>query len=183
MPGKLADVARQARVSEATVSRVLNGKPGISDATRQAVLTALDVIGYERPTHLRSRKARMVGLVVPELAEPDLPGGCRGGRRRARAAWVQRGALHPHREHVGGAVRRDAARAPGLGNDLRRRAVRRGRRTARPLHAVEAAAAAGRARECGCGQHRLPARFDRRRGRDGAGVRAPHVPRVTSASA
>ena len=42
MPGKLADVARQARVSEATVSRVLNGKPGISDATRQAVLTALD---------------------------------------------------------------------------------------------------------------------------------------------
>lgn len=73
MAGKLADVARQARVSEATVSRVLNGKPGISDATRQAVLTALDVIGYERPTHLRSRKARMVGLVVPELGNPIFP--------------------------------------------------------------------------------------------------------------
>src|SRR3954453_15302076 len=73
MPGKLADVARQARVSEATVSRVLNGKPGISESTRQAVLTALDVIGYERPTHLRSRKARMVGLVVPELANPIFP--------------------------------------------------------------------------------------------------------------
>src|SRR6185503_4921925 len=73
MPGKLADMARQARVSEATVSRVLNGKPGISDATRQAVLTALDVIGYDRPTHLRSRKARMVGLVVPELANPIFP--------------------------------------------------------------------------------------------------------------
>src|SRR4051812_630215 len=73
MPGKLADVARQARVSEATVSRVLNGKPGISDATRQAVLAALDVIGYEGPAHLRSRKARMVGLVVPELANPIFP--------------------------------------------------------------------------------------------------------------
>src|ERR1700751_255320 len=73
MPGKLADVARQARVSEATVSRVLTGKPGISDATRAAVLTALDVIGYERPTHLRSRKARMVGLVVPELGNPIFP--------------------------------------------------------------------------------------------------------------
>src|SRR3954471_18550281 len=73
MPGKLADVARQARVSEATVSRVLNGKPGISDATREAVLTALDVIGYERPTNLRTRKARMVGLVVPELANPIFP--------------------------------------------------------------------------------------------------------------
>jgi DNA-binding LacI/PurR family transcriptional regulator len=71
--GKLADIARQARVSEATVSRVLNGKPGVSDATRAAVLTALDVIGYERPTHLRSRKARMVGLVVPELGNPIFP--------------------------------------------------------------------------------------------------------------
>jgi DNA-binding LacI/PurR family transcriptional regulator len=73
MAGKLADVAKQAGVSEATVSRVLNGKPGISDATRAAVLTALDVIGYERPTHLRVRHARMVGLVVPELQNPIFP--------------------------------------------------------------------------------------------------------------
>jgi DNA-binding LacI/PurR family transcriptional regulator len=69
----LADVAKQAGVSEATVSRVLNGKPGISDATRAAVLTALDVIGYERPTHLRVRRARMVGLVLPELQNPIFP--------------------------------------------------------------------------------------------------------------
>src|ERR1700761_3712472 len=73
MAGRLADVAKQAGVSEATVSRVLNGRPGISDATRAAVLTALDVIGYERPTHLRGRKARMVGLVVPELQNPIFP--------------------------------------------------------------------------------------------------------------
>ena len=73
MAGRLADVAKQAGVSEATVSRVLNGKPGISDATRAAVLTALDVIGYERPTHLRVRRARMVGLVVPELQNPIFP--------------------------------------------------------------------------------------------------------------
>src|ERR1700686_59495 len=73
MAGRLADVAKQAGVSEATVSRVLNGKPGISDATRAAVLTALDVIGYERPTHLRVRRARMVGLVLPELQNPIFP--------------------------------------------------------------------------------------------------------------
>src|SRR6202140_1649199 len=73
MAGRLADVAKQAGVSEATVSRVLNGKPGISDATRAAVLTALDVIGYERPTHLRVRRARMVGLIVPELQNPIFP--------------------------------------------------------------------------------------------------------------
>jgi DNA-binding LacI/PurR family transcriptional regulator len=73
VPGKLSDVAKQAGVSEATVSRVLNGRPGISDATRAAVLTALDVIGYERPTQLRGRKGRMVGLVVPELQNPIFP--------------------------------------------------------------------------------------------------------------
>src|SRR6202158_151553 len=73
MARRLADVAKQAGVSEATVSRVLNGKPGISDATRAAVLTALDVIGYERPTHLRVRRARMVGLVLPELQNPIFP--------------------------------------------------------------------------------------------------------------
>jgi DNA-binding LacI/PurR family transcriptional regulator len=73
MAGKLADIAKQAGVSEATVSRVLNGKSGISDATRAAVLTALDVIGYERPTQLRGRKARMVGLIVPELQNPIFP--------------------------------------------------------------------------------------------------------------
>jgi DNA-binding LacI/PurR family transcriptional regulator len=69
----LAEVAKQAGVSEATVSRVLNGKSGISDATRAAVLTALDVIGYERPTQLRRGRARMVGLVVPELQNPIFP--------------------------------------------------------------------------------------------------------------
>lgn len=73
MSRKLADVAKQAGVSEATVSRVLNGRPGISEATRAAVLTALDVIGYERPTHLRARRARMVGLIVPELQNPVFP--------------------------------------------------------------------------------------------------------------
>jgi DNA-binding LacI/PurR family transcriptional regulator len=73
VPRHLADVAKQAGVSEATVSRVLNGKPGISEATRAAVLTALDVIGYERPTQLRRGQARMVGLVVPELQNPIFP--------------------------------------------------------------------------------------------------------------
>jgi DNA-binding LacI/PurR family transcriptional regulator len=73
VPRKLADVAKQAGVSEATVSRVLNGRAGISEATRAAVLTALDVIGYERPTHLRVRRARMVGLIVPELQNPVFP--------------------------------------------------------------------------------------------------------------
>lgn len=73
MVARLADIAAQAGVSEATVSRVLNGKPGVSDATRRAVLTALDVLGYERPERLRSRSAGLVGLITPELENPIFP--------------------------------------------------------------------------------------------------------------
>ncbi|HEX2130670.1 MAG TPA: LacI family DNA-binding transcriptional regulator [Actinophytocola sp.] len=70
---RLSEVAQKVGVSEATVSRVLNGKPGVSEATRQAVLTALDVLGYERPTQLRGERARLVGLVLPELQNPIFP--------------------------------------------------------------------------------------------------------------
>src|SRR5882724_2360795 len=73
MTRRLAEVAKYAGVSEATVSRVLNGKPGISETTRMTVLTALDVLGYERPTKLRGERARLVGLVLPELQNPIFP--------------------------------------------------------------------------------------------------------------
>jgi alanine racemase len=73
MRARLQDIAAQAEVSEATVSRVLNDRPGVSAETRQAVLTALDVLGYERPARLRKRSAGLVGLVVPELDNPIFP--------------------------------------------------------------------------------------------------------------
>jgi len=73
MTRRLADVARKVGVSEATVSRVLNDKPGVSDATREKILTALDVLGYERPSKLRGERARLVGLVLPELQNPIFP--------------------------------------------------------------------------------------------------------------
>ncbi|MET8832700.1 LacI family DNA-binding transcriptional regulator [Micromonospora sp. NPDC004540] len=73
MRARLSDIAQQAEVSEATVSRVLNDRPGVAPETRQAVLTALDVLGYERPARLRKRSAGLVGLVVPELDNPIFP--------------------------------------------------------------------------------------------------------------
>ncbi|MEU4624039.1 LacI family DNA-binding transcriptional regulator [Actinoplanes sp. NPDC023801] len=73
MTKRLAEVAKKAGVSEATVSRVLNGRSGVSEATRTSVLTALDVLGYERPTKLRGERARLVGLVLPELQNPIFP--------------------------------------------------------------------------------------------------------------
>ncbi|MGW0560912.1 LacI family DNA-binding transcriptional regulator [Streptomyces sp. NPDC003016] len=72
-PPRLAHIAEHASVSEATVSRVLNGKPGVADTTRQRVLAALDVLGYERPVRLRRRSAGLIGLVTPELTNPIFP--------------------------------------------------------------------------------------------------------------
>lgn len=73
MQTRLADIAQQAQVSTATVSRVLNGRPGVSGGTRQAVLAALDVLGYERPASLTTKSVGLVGLVVPELTNPVFP--------------------------------------------------------------------------------------------------------------
>lgn len=73
MSRRLAEVAEKVGVSEATVSRVLNEKPGVGAATREAVLTALDVLGYERPSKLRGQRARLVGLFLPELQNPIFP--------------------------------------------------------------------------------------------------------------
>ncbi|MEV0994127.1 LacI family DNA-binding transcriptional regulator [Nonomuraea sp. NPDC050202] len=73
MPRRLSDVAAFAGVSVATVSRVLHDKPGIAQATRDTVLTALDVFGYERPQKLRNQRAPLIGLVLPELQNPIFP--------------------------------------------------------------------------------------------------------------
>lgn len=72
-PPRLVHIAEHASVSEATVSRVLNGKPGVAATTRQRVLAALDVLGYERPVRLRQRSAGLIGLVTPELTNPIFP--------------------------------------------------------------------------------------------------------------
>ncbi|MEU3272466.1 LacI family DNA-binding transcriptional regulator [Saccharomonospora sp. NPDC006951] len=70
---RLADIAERAKVSEATVSRVLNGKQGVAATTRQAVLTAMDQLGFERPVRTRQRSAGLIGLLIPELDNPIFP--------------------------------------------------------------------------------------------------------------
>ena len=161
---RLAEVAKKVGVSEATVSRVLNGKAGVSDSTREAVLTALDVLGYERPTQLRgaARPAHRPGAA--RTAEPDLPRARRGHRRRAGPARVHPGALHPHRRRpVRGRLRGHAARAARVGGRVRRRPLRRARRPARPLPAAAQPRRPRRADQRGDRQPRLPVRGHRRR--------------------
>ncbi|MEY9855871.1 DNA-binding LacI/PurR family transcriptional regulator [Catenulispora sp. GAS73] len=73
MATKLTEVAAFAGVSLATVRRVLNDQPSIAQETRERVLTALDVLGHERPSKLRGHRAGLVGLVVPDLQNPIFP--------------------------------------------------------------------------------------------------------------
>lgn len=70
---RLSEVAARAGVSVSTVSRVLNDKAGVQESVRRSVLTAVDVLGYERPAALRHRAAGLVGLLLPELDNPIFP--------------------------------------------------------------------------------------------------------------
>lgn len=70
---RLSDIAERAGVSAATVSRVLNGRPTVSQRARTAVLGALEELGYERPQRQRRRSDGLVGLLVPELTNPVFP--------------------------------------------------------------------------------------------------------------
>lgn len=70
---RLNQIADYAGVSVATASRVLNDRPGVAEATRRTVLTAVDVLGYERPTGLQPRRLGLIGVVVAELDNPVFP--------------------------------------------------------------------------------------------------------------
>jgi DNA-binding LacI/PurR family transcriptional regulator len=72
MRTRLEDIATRAGVSLATVSRVVNGRPGVSDRTRRTVLAEVELLGYDRPRRARLRSG-LVGLLVPELDNPIFP--------------------------------------------------------------------------------------------------------------
>jgi LacI family repressor for deo operon, udp, cdd, tsx, nupC, and nupG len=57
----------------ATVSRVVNGKPGVSEETRHTVGEALEFLGYDRPAAAIRRRTPTIGLIVPELENPIFP--------------------------------------------------------------------------------------------------------------
>ena len=67
MPVRLLDVADYAQVSQATASRVLNGKDGVSRRTRDAVISAAEELGYRRT---KATGRRVLGILLPELENP-----------------------------------------------------------------------------------------------------------------
>jgi LacI family transcriptional regulator len=69
----MADVARSAGVSVATVSHVLNGTRPVLPHTRQAVLDAVEELGYTPNTLARSlvtSRTRSIGLAVSAISNP-----------------------------------------------------------------------------------------------------------------
>lgn len=66
MKARLIDIAREAGVSEATVSRVLNGRSGVNDTTRRTVIDVARQLGRDLgPDVMRS--GPLVGVLVPDL--------------------------------------------------------------------------------------------------------------------
>jgi alanine racemase len=67
------DVAQLAGVSEATVSRVMNERPGVSERTREVVLRAAERLGVGGLIRSPNLDDGLVAVVVPELDNPIFP--------------------------------------------------------------------------------------------------------------
>ena len=69
----IEDVARQAGVSTATVSRILSGASTSRPATRERVLAAVETLGY-RPSHvarsLKLRRTQTIGVIITDVVNP-----------------------------------------------------------------------------------------------------------------
>lgn len=69
----LEDVARKAKVSTATVSRVLNNVDVVRPETRDRVLRVIKALNYHPNLHARSLaggKSQTIGMIVSNLANP-----------------------------------------------------------------------------------------------------------------
>ena len=64
------DIARKAGVAGSTVSRVLNGQPGISDGTRKRILAIAEAEGFALSENARSLKLKssmLIGILVSDI--------------------------------------------------------------------------------------------------------------------
>lgn len=86
-PPTIADVARQAGVSIATVSRVLNGSTPVVGETAERVQEAIRALKYVPRTAARvlaSRRTNTIGLLLPEISDAFFSPMLRGIEAAAR---------------------------------------------------------------------------------------------------
>jgi LacI family transcriptional regulator len=87
-PVTITDVARAAKVSPATVSRVLNGTSAVSPARARAVRDAADRLGYrpfEPARALRRQLTRVWAAIIADIENPFFTAMVRGIEDVARA--------------------------------------------------------------------------------------------------
>src|SRR5436305_12728870 len=73
---RIKDIAREAGVSTATVSHVINGTKYVSDPTRQRVESAIAKFDYHPNAHaqmLALGRSKLIGLLVSDIANPFYP--------------------------------------------------------------------------------------------------------------
>lgn len=69
------DVSKHAHVSIATVSRVINGNPNVSDKTRQRVVAVMEELGYTPNVFARSlglNTMKTIGIMCSDSSDPWL---------------------------------------------------------------------------------------------------------------
>jgi LacI family transcriptional regulator len=77
----IRDVAKEAGVSAATVSRVLNNSGYAHEDTRKAVLDAIQKLNYKPNEVARSlfkQTSKLIGLILPDITNPFFPALARG---------------------------------------------------------------------------------------------------------
>ncbi len=81
MTASIKDVAKEAGVSIATVSRVLNDIDVVNEDTKKKVLEAIDKLGY-RPNivarSLKTQKTGTIGIIIPDISSQFYPEIVRG---------------------------------------------------------------------------------------------------------
>ncbi len=117
----IADVAAQAGVSIATVSRVINGRYGVAPGTYTKVQSVIEKLGYESSLiarSLRSHRTNVIGIIVADF-EPFsaelLKGASRALRHSGYELIVYSGV--GHHEDQGGWERRYLSRLNGTLTD------------------------------------------------------------------
>ena len=77
MPVTITDVAREAKVSRATVSRVISRKPITSKEVTERVLLAIEKLGYQPnlvARSLRVQRSKIIGLIISDIQNPFYTG-------------------------------------------------------------------------------------------------------------
>jgi len=69
----LKDIAKKAKVSIKTVSRVINDEPMVSKNTRSRVKAVIEELGYQPnliARSLKKRKSNSIGIILPDIGNP-----------------------------------------------------------------------------------------------------------------